>query len=34
MANKNEKANGIMNQIIAWLGWAIIALQEAIKTLN
>lgn len=34
MASKNDKASNIMQNIIAWLGWAIIALQEAIKTLN
>lgn len=31
---KNEKAKSIMSEIIAWLGWAIIALQEAVKTLH
>lgn len=34
MASKNEKAKGVMSEVIAWLGWLIIALQEAIKTLH
>lgn len=30
----NDKVKYIISEIVAWFGWAIIALQEAVKVLH